>query len=205
MWIKRQGGITPAGSSPPPHTLSHWPGCTDSRNRWDDRSMLAQLINLYNLTIQAVLKAYPIASIRPRAAGLGLPNWNYPAFWPLWRTQATTGLRSNGSVWPELRTGLLRSAGRSSIHFAMSARHWAARCCARRPNRPELVEPTTGRRPESALSTIQARCVMIQKNILILQQEFFSGTSRFSDEHTSLSHTSAPSATSSKSHQQTKC
>lgn len=56
-----------------PQALTHWLA-SQSVETQDRQDHLAHWINLYNaFTIQAVLSAYPIVSIRPTL--MGLPNW----------------------------------------------------------------------------------------------------------------------------------
>jgi hypothetical protein len=82
----------------------------------DREAGLALLINLYNaLTIQQVLKRYPIDSIRP--AWLGLPNWI--AFWRFF-TRPIYALKGQSLSLNQIEHGLLRKQyGEPRIHFAL--------------------------------------------------------------------------------------
>lgn len=77
---------------------------------------LALLINLYNaLTIQQVLKRYPIDSILPKV--LGLPNWL--AFWQFFNRALYT-LDGKSVSLNNLEHGLLRPQFKEPrIHFAL--------------------------------------------------------------------------------------
>ncbi|QEY31631.1 DUF547 domain-containing protein [Synechococcus sp. RSCCF101] len=86
-----------------------------SRHTSDRADHLAHWINLYNaFTIQAVLRAYPIASIRPTL--LGLPNW--PALLAFFnrRLHRLDGA-SISLAWIE--NVMLRRLGDPRIHFAI--------------------------------------------------------------------------------------
>jgi len=132
LHVDQAGRVDYAGwLSHHPHTLSHWLAAqtaeTDGR-----QEHLAHWINLYNaFTIQAVLKAYPIASIRPTL--LSLPNWiGFLAFFQRKRHRLANQWIS--LAWIENR--MLRQQGIHAFTSPSSARHWAARCCATRPTGP---------------------------------------------------------------------
>jgi len=153
-----KGELRRLGSKPTIPTPEHWLACTDSRIPMDARSIcpLDSTFNNAFFTIQAVLKAYPIASIARPAAG---PAELDRPFWPSFNASGHRLCEAIGSVlaWIEER-GLLRSAGRSNAFTSTSsARHWPAPVAAQRAYRPELVEQQLERRPEALCQQIQAK------------------------------------------------
>jgi hypothetical protein len=97
------------------HTLAEWLAAqsADTRDRQDH---LAHWINLYNaFTIQSVLAAYPIASIRPTL--LGLPNWLGLLRFFQRRVHRLGGDRF--SLADIEHTKLRREGGDCRIHFAI--------------------------------------------------------------------------------------
>jgi len=203
--IKPQGGLRrwPATI---PH-LSHWlaaqtaePGRQEHLAHWNQPLPTPSPSRPW-------LKAYPIASIPPDAAGPAETGWlSGPSF----NGKATTGLRSNGSSGLD-ENRMLRQAGRSTHQLAIRLRvHWAAVAAANEAYRPSWWRATTGRRPEGAfVNNPKARCVYDpEQKILILPARFFSARTKpiSLTNITSLSHyIFAPSGqTSSNAHQQNK-
>ncbi len=96
------------------HTLHAWLAAQTAHTE-GRQEQLAHWINLYNaFTIQAVLEAYPIASIRPSL--LGLPNWiGFLRFFqrPVHR------LQDGCFSLAQIENQLLRQLGDPRIHFAI--------------------------------------------------------------------------------------
>lgn len=96
------------------HTLNAWLAAQTAHAE-GRQEQLAHGINLYNaFTIQAVLEAYPIASIRPSL--LGLPNWiGFLRFFqrPVHR------LQDGCFSLAQIENQLLRQLGDPRIHFAI--------------------------------------------------------------------------------------
>jgi hypothetical protein len=109
---------------------------------------LAHWINLYNaFTIQAVLRRYPIASIRPQL--LGLPDWlGLLRFFSRREHQ----LRDRRCSLGEIEHRILRPLGDPRIHFAIVCASIGCPLLRNEAYRPERVE---GQLEEDALRFIR--------------------------------------------------
>jgi hypothetical protein len=97
---------------------------------------LAHWINLYNaFTIKAVLKAYPISSIRPTI--MRLPNWF--AFLRFFQ-QPTHQLGGNWFSLAQIENTMLRQQGDPRIHFAIVCASVGCPLLRNQAYRPEQVE-----------------------------------------------------------------
>ncbi|QNI71480.1 DUF547 domain-containing protein [Cyanobium sp. NS01] len=100
------------------------------------QEQLAHWINLYNaFTVQAVLEAYPIASIRPSLPGL--PNWvGFLRFFqrPLHR------LQDGCFSLAQIENQLLRQLGDPRIHFAIVCASVGCPLLRQRAYRTDAVE-----------------------------------------------------------------
>ncbi len=116
-------------------TLSEW--LTRQTARIEGRQEhLAHWINLYNaFTIQAVLAAYPIASIRPTV--LGLPNWI--AFLRFFQ-RPVHQLGGERCSLARIENEMLRQQGDPRIHFAIVCASVGCPLLRNRAYRPEQVD-----------------------------------------------------------------
>jgi hypothetical protein len=116
-------------------TLRDWLALQTARTE-SRTQCLAHWINLYNaFTIQAVLDAYPIASIRPTL--LGLPNWI--AFLRFFQRQRHL-LKGTRFSLAQIENRMLRPLGDPRIHFAIVCASLGCPQLRNRAYRPELVE-----------------------------------------------------------------
>ena len=116
-------------------TLSQWLAGQTARTE-GRQEHLAHWINLYNaFTIQAVLAAYPIASIRPTV--MGLPNWI--AFLRFFQRPAHQLAGENYSL-SRIENEMLRQQGDPRIHFAIVCASVGCPLLRNRAYRAEHVE-----------------------------------------------------------------
>ncbi|MBD0269459.1 MAG: DUF547 domain-containing protein [Cyanobacteria bacterium Co-bin8] len=103
----------------------------------DRQEGLALLLNLYNaLTVQQVLKRYPIASIQP--TWLGIPNWI--AFWRFF-TRSIYTLNGQQLSLNQIEHGLLRQQySEPRIHFALVCASTGCPLLRNRAYRADQVE-----------------------------------------------------------------
>ena len=193
LHVDQAGRVDYAGwLSHHPHTLSHWLAAqtaeTDGR-----QEHLAHWINLYNaFTIQAVLKAYPIASIRPTL--LSLPNWiGFLAFFQ--RKRHRLAKQWISLAWIENR--MLRQQGDPRIHFAIVCASLGCPLLRNEAYRPELVEQQLDDDLKRFVNNPSKVRYDPEQNILFCSKIFQWYKADFLDEHTSLSHYILPHLTTS--------
>ncbi len=115
-YVDREGRVDyPGWKRNDPHTLADWLALQSPATQ-GRQGHLAHWINLYNaFTIQAVLRRYPIASIRPSWAGL--PNWI--AFLRFFQ-RPVHRLGSRAFSLMQIENQMLREqSGDPRIHFAI--------------------------------------------------------------------------------------